>query len=294
MKKIFPLIFLVVLIVSCEQKSEQEYRPTNLLGDTDNGVSEYAPAFDLEMQIEAERTPKTDGEIKNHKVDKKKIIKDGRMGMDVKELEKTKLYIDSLLMVFDAYYANESLQNSVYSSTYNLIIRIPSINFDAFIASIESGNGEITYKDISARDVTDEFIDLETRLLNKRNYLKRYNDILKKANSIREILEVEERIRRLEEEIESTTGRLKYLIDLVDYSSLNLSISKPIDFKYEPDNRDSFFERFKQSFSNGWFGFVDFLLWIIRIWPIWIVFSMVFFLLAKYRRKMRRKKQLKN
>ena len=61
--------------------------------------------------------------------------------------------------------------------------------------------------------MTDQFIDLETRLENKRNYLKRYNDLLLKANSIKEILEIEEKIRALEEEIESATGQLKYLSD---------------------------------------------------------------------------------
>lgn len=45
---------------------------------------------------------------------------------------------------------------------------------------------------------------------------------LVKANSIKEILEIEEKICALEEDIESATGRLKYLSDQVDYSTLDL------------------------------------------------------------------------
>jgi len=66
----------------------------------------------------------------------------------------------------------------------------------------------------------------------------------------------------LEEEIESNTGRLKYLVDLVDYSSLDLMISKRKDFKFTAGERDKFNELLKQSFSKGWIGFVDFLLFL--------------------------------
>jgi hypothetical protein len=125
---------------------------------------------------------------------------------------------------------------------------------------------------------------LETRIENKKSYLKRYNYLLNQAKTIKEILEIEEKIRVLEEEIEITTGRLKYLSDLVDYSTLDLTITKPKDFKYNPENRDKFSERLKQSFSNGWYGFVDFLLIVIKIWPFWIIFGLILYFWRKYRR----------
>src|SRR5699024_12383858 len=113
------------------------------------------------------------------------------------------------------------------------------------------GTGELQYKEIDARDVNDQFIDLETRLENKRSYLKRYKDLLSKAKSVKEILEIEESIRKIEEEVESTVGRLKYLSDQVDYSSLELRIAEEKEFKYKPEKQDSFFERFKQSLSRS-------------------------------------------
>ena len=133
--------------------------------------------------------------------------------------------------------------------------------------------------------MTDQFIDLETRLETKRNYLIRYKDLLKKAGNVKEILEIEERIRVLAEEIESTTGRLKYLNDLVDYSTLDLQIFKPKDFKYTPGMRDKFTERLKQSLSKGWFGFVDFLLFFIRVWPVWLIITLILFTWKKLNKR---------
>ena len=88
-----------------------------------------------------------------------------------------------LVRSYNGYYANESLENTDDESSWQLKIRIPSANLEKFILKIESGNAQITYKEIDARDVTAEFIDLETRLANKKNYLKRYNELLKQAKT---------------------------------------------------------------------------------------------------------------
>jgi hypothetical protein len=69
---------------------------------------------------------------------------------------------------------------------------------------------------------------------------------------------------------------------------LDLTISKQKDFKYNPAKRDKFSERLKQSLSKGWFGFVDFLLFIIKIWPFWIIVALILYFWKKY--KMTKKK----
>lgn len=273
MRKILSLIILSILITSCHQR--QTDKASYLVADMEEEM--------IPVTRQSPNAPPTPIDIiEKQEVIKKKIIKDGRLGLRVSELEDTKFRIDTLIKNHGGYYANESFNNSDWESSYTLKIRIPSENFERFISDIETGDGEVLYKEIDARDVTDQFIDLETRLENKRNYLIRYNDLLKKANSIKEILEIEEKIRGLEEEIESTTGRLKYLSDLVEYSTLDLTISKQKDFKYNPAKRDKFSERLKQSLSKGWFGFVDIFLFIIKIWPLWIIVTLILYFLKKY------------
>lgn len=277
MRKIIPVLILTIMISSCQTKQTDKasYAIANM-------EEEMAPV--TRQSSDVPPPPPSVDKLEKREVIKKKIIKDGRLGLRVTELEKTKIHVDTLVKIYGGYYANENFNNSDWESSYSLKIRIPVLNFEKFIAEIEKGDGVIQYKQIDARDVTEEFIDLETRLENKRNYLKRYNDLLKQAKSIKEILEIEEKIRVLEEEIESTTGRLRYLSDLVDYSTLDLNISKRNDFKYNPINRDKFSERLKQSLSKGWFGFVDFLLFVIKIWPFWIIVTLIIYFWRKYKK----------
>ena len=153
---------------------------------------------------------------------------------------------------------------------------------------IEAGEGEVTFKNISARDVTEQFIDLETRLENKRAYLRKYSELLARARTVKEILEVQNSMRRIEEEIESTTGRLKYLSDQVSYSTLDVMITHEKEFEFKPEERDKFMERLKESLSGGWHGFVSFLLFIFKLWPVWLAGILVILLMRRIKKTRKR------
>lgn len=230
---------------------------------------------------ESEITETKENVVKPSGTVSKKIIKDGEMGIEVSDLNSAKTNIDSLVAKYNAYYANERLSNTSNASIFYLKIRIPSNSFESFIANIESGGYEIDYKNISARDVTEEFIDLETRLNNKRNYLKKYNELLKQAKSIAEILEIEERIRNIEEEIESAEGRLKYLSNQVSFSTLNLNVTQIKEFQFQPNKQINFFQKLKQSISNGWHAFILFILFLVKLWPFWILLGTIIFFLKR-------------
>lgn len=281
MKSILPLFIFILSFASCNQGSEETYDPYLANMEESIPITKSSPAPPPPPPVSSSEVDQAE---QQNEIEKK-IIKDGRVGLQVQDLNKTKLRVDSLVKKYDGYYANESFNNTDWESAYTLKIRIPAVSFETLITSIESGDGEVEYKEIDARDVTDQFIDLETRLENKKSYLKRYKDLLNQAKSVKEILEIEEKIRGLEEEIESTTGRLKYLSDQVDYSTLDLRISKRKEFKYKPDKQDSFFERLKQSLSKGWYVFVDFILFAIRLWPFWIIVPFLVYLWRKFRKK---------
>lgn len=289
MKNLLKLFVLCVILTSCDSKQ------VNYL-EADNEL-----ALETEMYAEEEIIPITrqdavkpppppapglpDVQVKDVMV--KKIIKDGRIAIKVKNLDQAKLLADSLVKKFDAYYGNETFDNSHYQSFYHLTIRIPNANFEAFISGVDNGKVELLSKSINAKDVSERYYDLKIRQKNKHLYLLRYQDLLKKAKSIKDILEVEEKIRDLVEEIESVEGQLKYLNNQVAYSTLNFSIFMEKDRRFEPSKKDEFSERLKESLINGWFGIVAFFLFFVRIWPVWIV---CFILIVLWRRYKRRKK----
>ncbi len=275
MKHFILFLIISVLLIGCQKKQTEHSL------EVASADAELMPA----VRYSAMKQPISNGEKIQAEINKKKIIKDGRIGLKVKNLEQTKHHIDTLVNLFEGYYANESFNNSDQESTYNLTIRIPSTSFEKFVDGINPGKGELLYKNIDARDVTEQFMDLENRLASKKNYLNRYNELLAKAKSVKDILEIEEKIRIIQEELESVTGRLKYLSDQVNYSTINLMIVTKKEFEFQPKERDNFFERIKESVIKGWFGFIDVFLFLFRLWPLWILLFGLYFILHKFRKR---------
>jgi hypothetical protein len=276
------LITFTVLISSCNYKN------------FDENSDKYAGAS-YEIPI-AERSsvpnpppipPPTLGESKHTAI--KKIIKDGNMSIEVTDLQNSKNRVDSLVKLYNGYYAKESLNNYRRTISYNLKIRVPSNNFEKLVADVEKDKGKINSKEIDARDVTDEFIDVETRLNNKRSYLKRYNELLNKAKTIKDIVQIEDKISEIEEEIESSVARLKYLNDQVDYSTLTLNISSEVDEK--DSNKDGFLSELIDSLEKGWTGFVLFLIILVMLWPMFLIAMAVIYIVRRARRKRREKQK---
>ena len=305
MKRIIWAFVLPLVLLACSPKSADDknrYNEVTVLSKmaTPEAKSSYVAEEEEAVYdvIEQPTEQKVTADKIVPQVIKKKIIKDGRLGLQVTDLSTAKKQIDSLVKALGGYYANENLRNSDQESGYQLTIRIPVVNFEKFLYSAENGSGKVIYKEIEARDVTEEFVDIESRLNSKRNSLARYNEILKRANTVKDIIEIAESIRVLQEEIESSEGRLRYLNDCVNYSTLNLVISTEKDFTYKPQKRDNFWEKFKESVVEGWFGLVDFILGIFSMWPFWLVVTGLFFLIRrgikKFRKKRQEKKALKN
>jgi len=221
----------------------------------------------------------------------KKIIKDARIGIQVENYTSYRIKLDSAIIKANGYISSDNLDKNDYNINCELVIRIPADYFDKFISSIEKGTEKLLYKNISARDVTEEFIDIEARLKTKKEVEKRYLQLLSRAKNIKEILEVEEKLRVLREEIESKEGRLKYLKRQVSYSTIYLNVTQNYEYKYEPEKKKNFFQRLFKSMDKGWKGFIVFVLFLFRLWPLILIGIATFYYIRRIRRK---KKMLTN
>lgn len=269
MKKLIFLLIITAFLVSCNNpKAAEEAYSTDFSETTDQKVT-----ANENLPVITER----------------KLIKNGSISIEVKEIKAEKIKIDLLLKKYRAYFDSEIANSFENMTVLSLTIRIPSQNFEKFISEIEDGGNKIRKKEISTEDVTEEYIDLETRLQNKRKFMTRYQELLKSAKSIKEILEIQEKIRSLEEEIESATGRLKYLSNQVNYSTLQLSIEQENEFKYIPEKRHNAIEKLKQSIIGGWFVFIDFLYILLYNWVFIILISIGIYLFRKFRKKRKEK-----
>ena len=212
---------------------------------------------------------------------KQKILKDGSMDIKTKDIHAAKNRMDTLVKRFNAYYETEDLANNSSTITYRIKIRVPAMNFEPLLQAMEQGDDEIISKSIRTRDITEEYIDITSRLQNKKDYLKRYREILSKAATVKDILAIEEKIRPLQEEIESSEGRIRYLDDQLAFSNLDLRLFREKEYVFTPEQQDKFSERVKRALNGGWTSVVSFVLVTIRIWPLLILLALVILLIRR-------------
>ena len=217
-----------------------------------------------------------------------KIIKTADLSYKVEKYNTSRSKILSIIKQHHAYVSSENQSSDEYRTNNSMVIRVNSSEFDALLDNLLKEAVFVDYKRINAEDVTEEFVDISARLKSKNDALLQYQVILKKANSIDEILDVQQYIRILQEEIESIQGRLKYLNNKVDLSTINLTFYE--QGKIMPVQSESFGFKVRQAISYGWQGLIAFFVGLIYLWPLWIILVITLYLIRYFVKKARRKR----
>ena len=197
----------------------------------------------------------------NTDIDNRKLIREGWIEFETDQIDSARNRINLAVKKYNAYISNEREGLEYDRFSVQLAIRIPSKNFDAFLSEATRGVEKFDDKHISVKDVTEEFLDQEARLKTKKELENRYLQLLDKAKTVKEILEIEKELATLRADIESAEGRLKYLSNQVSFSTLQVRFYKLIP------EETSYGNKFSDGFINGWNNLVLFFIGLINIWP---------------------------
>ncbi len=216
------------------------------------------------------------------------IIRTANVRMRVEDYKKSRASIEKAVLAAGGYVANENEQTSSYSITNELVIRVTNNAFSQLLNDVAAFGTEVHSKNSASQDVSDAFVDLQSRIKTKKEVEARYIELLKRANTITDILSIENNIRVIREEIEAKEGQLKYLGDQVSYSTINLSVYQTIEGAPSP-NEPGFAERFANSFGRGWAGLLEFFIGFVGVWPVWIILGTGTWIFVRFIKKLIRK-----
>lgn len=213
----------------------------------------------------------------------KKIIKNGEIEIHVGDLKKAHQQVNEIIKNNNSYIQAERFNNTDIDEKQFFTIRVPHKNFDALINSFSNGVGSVVSKNISSDDVTEEYTDVSIKLDNKKIYLEKYRNMLRSAKTTKDMLEIQENIRELEDEIDVSEGRLRFIDDRVNYSTLELMLYKE-KVRSSATSQIGFGSRFGDSITEGWNSFIAFFLGIISFWPFLLFIPIVIFVWKKWRK----------
>ena len=108
----------------------------------------------------------------------------------------------------------------------HISIRIPANLLEQTMTAVRALAVETLTADISSQDVTDEYVDLTSRLTNEVNTREALEETLELTETPLEILEIRKLLHQTQESIEQIQGRLKLIQETVAFSLLSIDISK--------------------------------------------------------------------
>lgn len=196
--------------------------------------------------------------------------------------------LDSLLAALDAQIADlqgfvedQHIYNgSSYSTrryrTASLTVRIPAADVDKFTREV-AGLANVVSSEKDLEDITLNYVSAESRKAALEAEEARLLELMEKAETMADLLEIEERLTDVLYELENTASRLRTYDNKIDYATIYLSIEEVQE--YTPVEEPTTWERIRDGFRASLKGLgeslVDILVWFIVASPYLLVYGSI-------------------
>jgi hypothetical protein len=163
-----------------------------------------------------------------------------------------------------------------------VVVRVPAASLDDVLNQVKQDAVDVKNETRSGQDVTDQYVDLQSRLTAKQAAETQLLSIMQKATKTEDVLAVYAQLQQVQSDIEVLKGQIKYTEQSAALSALSVSIVaektvKPIEvggWKPQGVARDAL-----QSLIFFWQDFVDFMIrFVLLILPILITIAIPFYL----------------
>jgi hypothetical protein len=213
----------------------------------------------------------------------RKIIKNAHVTLELKDYNTFNNSLHFKLKSFGAYIAQELQSETNTGITNDISIKVPVDKFEDLMNSLGGDSIKMIEKNIATEDVTGEVVDTKARIEAKKQVRERYMELLKQAKTMKDVLDVQQEINGIQEDIESASGKVGYMVHSAAYSTINLkyyqylNLPTPIAVLPEP----TFLTSMADAFKTGGGVVVNILVFFISIWPLVLAAVLLIFYLRK-------------
>ncbi len=155
------------------------------------------------------------------------IVRIGNMALVVEDVVGVRNEIAQLAVTFGGYVVSSSISGEELDLRGSISIRVPDDKFESALSELRGLAVRVTSESTSSKDVTEEYVDLQSRLKNAEATERQYLSLLERATDVEDILRVYERLSQVRREIEQIKGRMQYLERTSSMSLITVQL-KPV------------------------------------------------------------------
>lgn len=165
------------------------------------------------------------------------VIQDTNLSLQVKDVSKTIGDILETTKNLGGFLINSALTRPEGASNGNISIRIPEDKLPEALEMFKKMAVKVVSESVYGNDVTDQYVDLESRLEVLSKTKVKYEEILGQAQKVTDIMSVQEQLTYIQSEIDNLKGQQKYFEQSAKLSKVMVYLSTDeLALPYAPTN----------------------------------------------------------
>ncbi|MFF6994519.1 DUF4349 domain-containing protein [Streptomyces sp. NPDC008313] len=156
-----------------------------------------------------------------------------------------------------------------------VVLRVPTDAYDDVLGGLQ-GTGEVLEQRAKATDVTDQVVDVDSRVRSQRASVARIRELMDRATKLSDVVTLEGELSSRQADLEALLARQAALKDRTGLATITLSLSETAVKKADTDDGPGFVD----ALAGGWDAFVTMLRWIALVLGAMLPFAALAALLA--------------
>jgi len=200
------------------------------------------------------------------------LIKTGKFSLNVKDINTAIRNITDITNKLGGLVFSTDTHFWDRHESGTVVIRVPADAFDGAMASIRDVALKVVNESVAIEDVSEQYIDLEARLNNKKAEEVSFRSLLSRSGKMEDIISVTRELNRVRGEIESMQGKLNYLRNQIALSTITVDLMTEV-----PVGSDEWdvIKTIKSSFAalvNGIKYFIRLVIKIVFLAPVVLLY----------------------
>ncbi|MCX5310030.1 DUF4349 domain-containing protein [Streptomyces sp. NBC_00154] len=187
------------------------------------------------------------------------VIRKASLSVEVKSVPKAVAAARAAVESAGGLVASESTERlDATHEESHIVLRVPQAEYDAVLQEL-AGGGKLLSRTTTAKDVTDQVVDVESRIATQRASVTRVRKLMDRADKLADVVTLEGELSNRQAELESLLAQQESLKDRTTLATITLSLSEPESPSNSKDDDDP---GFLDALGGGWHAFVTMVRWI--------------------------------
>ncbi|WP_328906479.1 DUF4349 domain-containing protein [Streptomyces sp. NBC_00234] len=140
----------------------------------------------------------------------------------------------------------------------HLVLRVPEDRYQDVLRSL-AGSGKLLSRTSNAKDVTDQVVDIDSRIATQRASVTRVRKLMDQAEKLTDVVTLEGELSSRQASLESLLAQQASLKDRTSLATITLDLAEPDSPVAKPGDDEP---GFLDALGGGWDAFVTMLRWI--------------------------------